>query len=339
MRQVVYGTSRIGLNRTFAQSLADHSGVHVTFLPFHLKALSAMASGSIAVCLGTPFDVALVRMQSDTMKPVAGRRNYRSVFDALIRVTATEGTSALYTGLVPNILRGMAMNVGMLSCYDQAKASTMVFFGDTDPEHVSMSVRVVSAGIAGFAAAFLSLPCDLIKSRLQDMKPCPVRGTMPYRWELDMDLLLVCISLEPSFSNHMPSVSNQRDLRLRLQSAENGRPACLLDRLWALLCTSRSPKYYHPPHGRGGEASLPELLPPRAAAVASAIAATAAKIAMLWAAVLTPRCSLYCPLLPFPISMSTKRHRYIIPALSQRKAYFKLLSAAVNNCGEPGGGS
>jgi hypothetical protein len=32
-------------------------------IPFWMKTLSGMSSGAIAVCIGTPFDVALVRMQ------------------------------------------------------------------------------------------------------------------------------------------------------------------------------------------------------------------------------------------------------------------------------------
>ena len=81
MRQMIYGTARLGLNMDFSNRLATHYDCHATFLPFHVKVLSGMASGSIAVCLGTPFDVANVRMQSDGMKPLADRRNYSSVFD------------------------------------------------------------------------------------------------------------------------------------------------------------------------------------------------------------------------------------------------------------------
>ena len=53
--------------------------------------LSGMASGAVAVCIGTPFDVALVRMQSDSMLPMKERRGYKNVFDALIRMTKEEG--------------------------------------------------------------------------------------------------------------------------------------------------------------------------------------------------------------------------------------------------------
>jgi hypothetical protein len=41
--------------------------------------------------------------------------------DALTRTVKEEGPAALYRGLAPNVLRGMANNVGQLACYDQAK--------------------------------------------------------------------------------------------------------------------------------------------------------------------------------------------------------------------------
>lgn len=55
-----------------------------------------MGSGSLAVCLGTPFDVALVRMQADSMKIASERRGYKNVFDALQRVAKEEGFRKLY---------------------------------------------------------------------------------------------------------------------------------------------------------------------------------------------------------------------------------------------------
>ena len=117
-------------------------------------------------------------------KPLAERRNYSSVFDAVGRIVTSEGVSALYRGIEANIVRGMAISVGQLSCYDQAKSSVMEVFGDTDANNVSLATQLASASMAGFAASALSLPCDLVKSRLQDMKPLP-DGTMPYRGLVD----------------------------------------------------------------------------------------------------------------------------------------------------------
>lgn len=119
MRQAVYGTARIGLHRTFSDELVKRN--QGKSISFGMKLVSGMASGSIAVCIGTPFDVALVRMQADSMKPVDKRRGYKNVFDAVIRVAREEGFLKLYSGLVPNVMRGMAMNAGMMACYDQVK--------------------------------------------------------------------------------------------------------------------------------------------------------------------------------------------------------------------------
>lgn len=117
MRQAVYGTARIGLFRKISDELVQkNEGKPLSFVK---KTLAGMAAGSIAVCVGTPFDVTLVRMQADSMKDPAQRRGYKNVFDALARVAREEGFSKLYSGLLPNIMRGMAMNVGMLACYDQ----------------------------------------------------------------------------------------------------------------------------------------------------------------------------------------------------------------------------
>ena len=64
-RQAVYGTARIGLHRSFSTELQRRNDGKP--LSFGTKVLAGMTSGSIAVCLGTPFDVSLVRMQGDSM--------------------------------------------------------------------------------------------------------------------------------------------------------------------------------------------------------------------------------------------------------------------------------
>lgn len=78
-RQMVYGTARIGLHRMFSDKLVEmNDGNPISFFQ---KTLSGMCSGAVAVCIGTPFDIALVRLQADSMAPPDERRNYKNVFD------------------------------------------------------------------------------------------------------------------------------------------------------------------------------------------------------------------------------------------------------------------
>jgi solute carrier family 25 (mitochondrial oxoglutarate transporter), member 11 len=49
-RQCSYGTARIGFHRSISDYLLEKNGGRP--LPFATKALSGMASGSIAVCIG-----------------------------------------------------------------------------------------------------------------------------------------------------------------------------------------------------------------------------------------------------------------------------------------------
>lgn len=82
-RQLVYGTARIGLHRTISDKLVEiNDGKSISFVQ---KALSGMLSGSIAVCIGTPFDIALVRLQSDGMAKPEDQRGYKNVFDVSMR--------------------------------------------------------------------------------------------------------------------------------------------------------------------------------------------------------------------------------------------------------------
>lgn len=125
-----------------------------------------MASGAMAVCIGAPCDICLIRMQADSMKPEEERRNYKNVFDAFGRVVKEEGVATLWRGVFPSILRGMSINAGMLATYDQAKEVFTKVYGDPDPNLPSMATKLSSSATAGLVCTFTSLPFDLIKSRL-----------------------------------------------------------------------------------------------------------------------------------------------------------------------------
>jgi len=182
-RQMVYGTARIGLHTKFSSMLVEKNNGQP--ISFGQKVVSGMLSGAIAVSIGSPFDIALVRLQSDGMAKPEDRRNYKNVADALIRTTREEGFAALYQGVAPNILRGMSMNVGMMSCNDQFQEMYAGLLGDPMTNGAQLPTRILASLSAGFTAALFSMPFDLIKSRLMAQRPDAITGEMPYKGVMD----------------------------------------------------------------------------------------------------------------------------------------------------------
>lgn len=96
-------------------------------LPLYQKALCGLTAGAIGASVGSPADLALIRMQADATLPIAQRRNYTNAIQALYRIGADEGILSLWKGAGPTVVRAMALNMGMLASYDQS----VEFFKDT----------------------------------------------------------------------------------------------------------------------------------------------------------------------------------------------------------------
>lgn len=174
-RQATYGTARLGLYKM----IFDHRMKANGQVGFMEKVSISFFAGAAACLVGNPADLALVRFQSDATLPEAERRNYKHVFEAFGRIVKEEGFMALYTGLGPTVSRAIAMNVGMLSTFDQAKESLNSIKGTKD----QMSTRLQASAIAGIACSVMSLPFDNVKTKLQKMKA--VNGVYPYAGVVD----------------------------------------------------------------------------------------------------------------------------------------------------------
>ena len=88
---------------------------------FLAKAALGMAAGVVGAFVGTPAEVALIRMTADGRLPVAERRNYKNVVEALLRITREEGLLTLWRGAIPTMGRAMVVNAAQLASYSQAK--------------------------------------------------------------------------------------------------------------------------------------------------------------------------------------------------------------------------
>ena len=56
-------------------------------LPLWQKAAAGLTAGGLGALVGSPADLTLIRMQADATLPLASRRNYKGVGDAMVRLT------------------------------------------------------------------------------------------------------------------------------------------------------------------------------------------------------------------------------------------------------------
>lgn len=142
------------------KSLSVRAKEKGTQIGFKERAFAGLTAGGLAAMVGNPADLALIRMQSDGLKPLAQRKNYKSVIDALSSIAKSEGVAALWSGAAPTVVRAMALNFGQLAFFSEAKVRLK--------EKTSLSPRaqtLSASAAAGFFAAFFSLPFDFVKTR------------------------------------------------------------------------------------------------------------------------------------------------------------------------------
>ncbi|OZJ04927.1 hypothetical protein BZG36_02652 [Bifiguratus adelaidae] len=124
----------------------------------------ASFAGAVAGVVGNPADVVNIRMQNDGKLPKELRRNYKNAFEGLYRIFRTEGVSALFRGLGPQINKCILMNAAQLTSYDAAKVALLKtpYFKDNVYTHFASSF------FAAFVATTVTSPIDVIKTRVQN---------------------------------------------------------------------------------------------------------------------------------------------------------------------------
>ncbi|CAG7922024.1 unnamed protein product [Penicillium olsonii] len=179
LRQVFYTTARLGFFETFMKNLNAKAKANDRQVTFAQRAAAGLTAGGIAAMIGNPADLALIRMQSDGLKAPEARANYRGAFDALARIARAEGVAGLWAGATPTVVRAMALNMGQLTFFSEAKSQLK--------QHTALSTTsqtFAASAIAGFFASFLSLPFDFIKTRLQKQQK-DSSGKLPYKGLVD----------------------------------------------------------------------------------------------------------------------------------------------------------
>lgn len=177
LRQATYTTTRLGIYTWLFEKMSTPDGKPPGFATL---AVLGMAAGTVGAFVGTPAEVALIRMTADGRLPEAERRNYKHVGNALMRMAREEGILTLWRGAVPTMGRAMVVNAAQLASYSQAKKSLMNtgFFSENIVLHFWASM------ISGLITTAASMPVDIAKTRLQNMKI--VDGKPEYKGAVDV---------------------------------------------------------------------------------------------------------------------------------------------------------
>lgn len=162
LRQATYTTARLGIYT----SLMDNFKKPDENISFVKKCAFGMIAGGSGAFIGTPAELALIRMTSDGRLPKHEQRGYKNVFDALFRVIKEEGILTLWRGCLPTMTRAIFVNMAQLATYSQVKQYllSLSYFDDNIICHFSASM------VSGLATTWASLPPDIVKTRIQSMK-------------------------------------------------------------------------------------------------------------------------------------------------------------------------
>jgi len=171
LRQATYSTTRFAVYDAGKKYMAKKSPNNGD-MPFIQKILLAGGSGLIGSFVGSPADLVNVRMQNDNKLPMEQRRNYKHCFDALIRIVKSEGVTGMFKGTQMACARGMLVTIGHIAFYDEIKfqliAST--YFKDNLTTHFTSSIS------AAVTATAITMPLDVLKTRLMNAKPGQYSG-------------------------------------------------------------------------------------------------------------------------------------------------------------------
>ena len=124
--------------------------------------LAGFLAGSAEAMLAvTPSEAVKTRMIQDSLQP-AHLRKFKGPIDAVRKIISAEGLAGLYRGLGATVLRQGANSSVRLTSYSVLKSvQTQAGYG------TSTAATFASGAGAGLITVYLTMPFDVIKTRLQ----------------------------------------------------------------------------------------------------------------------------------------------------------------------------
>ncbi|KAF2667683.1 mitochondrial carrier [Microthyrium microscopicum] len=133
-------------------------------LPFIYQFAAGAVAGVSEILVMYPLDVVKTRVQLQTGKEV-GEEAYTSMVDCFRKIIRNEGFSRLYRGISAPILMEAPKRATKFAANDEWGKVYRNLFGVTK---MNQSLSVLTGATAGATEAFVVVPFELVKIRLQD---------------------------------------------------------------------------------------------------------------------------------------------------------------------------
>jgi len=158
----VFASIRIGSYEPLRDALARSMKIDLTNQapPLMLKIVAAMMTGCIGIAVASPTDLVKVRLQAERRGAGVTPR-YTGTLDAFRKILAQEGVTGFWKGVGPNMMRNAVVNACELATYDQMKQ--IILANRILPDNIAC--HIVSAASAGFTAAVVGSPVDILITR------------------------------------------------------------------------------------------------------------------------------------------------------------------------------
>ncbi|KAJ4354529.1 uncharacterized protein N0V89_006266 [Didymosphaeria variabile] len=133
-------------------------------LPFVYQFAAGAVAGVSEILIMYPLDVVKTRVQLQTGK-AAGEEGYNGMVDCFRKIIKNEGASRLYRGISAPILMEAPKRATKFAANDSWGAFYRNLFGQAK---MNQSLSILTGATAGATEAFVVVPFELVKIRLQD---------------------------------------------------------------------------------------------------------------------------------------------------------------------------
>ncbi|XP_017869643.1 PREDICTED: mitochondrial uncoupling protein 4 [Drosophila arizonae] len=178
-RHVVYSGVRICSYDLMRKELTENG---TQALPVWKSALCGVTAGAVAQWLASPADLVKVQIQMEGKRRLMGEApRVHGAAHAFRKIVQRGGIKGLWKGSIPNVQRAALVNLGDLTTYDTIKHLIMrrLHMPDCHTVHVLASI------CAGFVAAIMGTPADVVKTRIMNQPTDELGRGLLYRGSVD----------------------------------------------------------------------------------------------------------------------------------------------------------